>query len=41
VKASLDSGAFERGRSGGQQVRKLLVREVAAVLPPSLQEDLG
>jgi hypothetical protein len=41
VKASPESGAFNRGRSGGQQVRKPLVREVAAVLPLSVQEDRG
>jgi hypothetical protein len=41
VKASLESGAFERGRSGGQQVRKPLVCEVAAVLPLSVQENRG
>jgi hypothetical protein len=31
VKASPESGAFNQGRSGGQQVRTPLVREVAAV----------
>jgi hypothetical protein len=41
VKASPESGAFERGRSGGQQVCKPLVREVAAVLPLSVQENRG
>jgi hypothetical protein len=41
VKASPESGAFERGRSGGQQVRKPLVCEVAAVLPLSVQENRG
>jgi hypothetical protein len=37
VKASPESCAFDRGRSGGQQVRKPLVREGAAVLPLSVQ----
>jgi hypothetical protein len=41
VKASPESGAFNRGWSGGQQVRKPLVREVAAVLPLSVQENRG
>jgi hypothetical protein len=41
VKASPELGAFKRGRSRGQQVRKLLVCEVAAVLPLSVQEDRG
>jgi hypothetical protein len=36
-----ESGAFERGRSGGQQIRKPLVREVAALLPLSVQESQG
>jgi hypothetical protein len=41
VKASPESGAFERGRSGGQQVRTPLIRKVAAVLPLSVQENRG
>jgi hypothetical protein len=41
VKASPESGAFNRGRSGGQKVRKPLVREVAAVLSLSMQENRG
>jgi hypothetical protein len=41
VEASPESVAFERGRSGGQQVRKLLVREVAAILPLSVEEGWG
>jgi hypothetical protein len=39
MKASPESGAFEQGRSRGQQVRKPLVREVVAVLPLSVQEN--
>jgi hypothetical protein len=41
VKASPESGAFNRGRSKGQQVRKPLVRKVAALLPLSVQENWG
>jgi hypothetical protein len=41
VKASPESGAFNRGWSRGQQVRKPLVREVEAVLPLSVQENRG
>jgi hypothetical protein len=41
VKASPEPRAFNRGRSGGQQVRKPPVRNVAAVLPLGVQEDWG
>jgi hypothetical protein len=41
VKASTESGAFEQGRSGGQQVREPLARKVLAELPLGAQEDQG
>jgi hypothetical protein len=39
VKARPESGAFECGRSGGQQVRKPPVCKVLAVLPLGIQEN--